>query len=297
MTSLDADDLDDVVTRDGRPSIQQRDLLDVTGRNHPDVRLLVEEDEGPEQTQSVTFAPKLVDCSSEPRRHHRRRRVVELRDVALGMPSAPGRPGARSGLGEVSQVYVYPLVSPPAAECRANGGFNVADYAARLIVKGKGEIFLAVKGTDACLFGPPSDTVVNTTLPFTVIGGSGAYVGASGSGTVTEAGHFSPSYGHAVGRDTWTGTLLVPGLAFDLTPPTLDGAPSKTVRVRKRVRQARVTYSLRAQDDVDGAVPVSCKPRSGSRFKVGRTVVRCSATDSSGNAAAATFTVTVKRRR
>ena len=154
-----------------------------------------------------------------------------------------------------------------------------------------------MKGTDACLFGPPSDTVVNTTLPFTVTGGSGAYVGASGSGSVTEAGHFSPSYGHAVGTDTWTGTLLVPGLAFDLTPPTLDGAPSKTVRVRKRVRQARVTYSVRAQDDVDGAVPVSCKPRSGSRFKLGRTVVRCSATDSSGNAAAATFTVTVKRRR
>jgi HYR domain len=34
----------------------------------------------------------------------------------------------------------------------------------------------------------------------------------------------------------------------------------------------------------------------GSRFKIGRTVVRCSATDTSGNAGVATFAVTVKRR-
>ena len=209
----------------------------------------------------------------------------------------PGGPVLVPGLGAVSQDYLYPLVaSPPAPECRANGGLNLADYPARLIVKGKGEISLAVKGTDACLFGPPSDTVVNITRPFTVTGGSGAYAGASGTGTVAVAGHFSPSYGHAVGIDTWTGTLVVPGLDFDLTAPTLNGATAKTVRAPRRAKRARVTYALTAQDDVDGAVPVSCKPKSGSRFKLGRTRVTCSAVDTSGNQAAATFTVTVKRR-
>jgi hypothetical protein len=208
----------------------------------------------------------------------------------------PGGPTLVPGLGEVRQEYLYPIVAAPAAACRANGGFNVADYSARLIVKGKGEIVVAVAGTDECLFGPASDTVVKITRPYTVTGGAGAYVGASGSGTVAVDGHFSPSYGHAVGIDTWTGTLVVPGLEFDLTPPALSAPAAKTVRVPKRVKRARVSYAASARDDVDGAVPVSCKPKSGSRFKLGRTVVRCSAADTSGNAAAASFTVTVKRR-
>jgi hypothetical protein len=66
---------------------------------------------------------------------------------------------------------------------------------------------------------------------------------------------------------------------------------------RADARRARVTYAVHASDAVDGTVPVSCRPRSGSRFRIGRTVVRCSATDSSGNTATARFTVRVKRRR
>jgi len=51
-----------------------------------------------------------------------------------------------------------------------------------------------------------------------------------------------------------------------------------------------------AHDDVDGTVPVTCAPRSGSFFPVGRTRVRCAATDKSANTATASFTVTVRRR-
>jgi hypothetical protein len=46
-------------------------------------------------------------------------------------------------------------------------------------------------------------------------------------------------------------------------------------------------------EDVDDMV----RPRSGSRFRVGRTRVTCSATDTSANTRKATFTVTVKPRR
>jgi hypothetical protein len=59
----------------------------------------------------------------------------------------------------------------------------------------------------------------------------------------------------------------------------------------------RVTYKVTATDDVDGPVPVACRPSSGSRFKIGRTIVTCSASDKTGNTATARFTVTVKRRR
>jgi hypothetical protein len=58
-----------------------------------------------------------------------------------------------------------------------------------------------------------------------------------------------------------------------------------------------VTFKLTATDDVDGAVPVSCVPRSGSRVPVGRWTVRCEATDSSDNTGKAAFAMTVKPRR
>jgi HYR domain len=99
------------------------------------------------------------------------------------------------------------------------------------------------------------------------------------------------------GTETWTGTLAVPGLEFDVTPPTLSGARSKTVRAPKRARRIRVIYKVTASDAVDGQLPVSCEPRSGARFPIGRTFVTCKATDSSGNTRGARFVVTVKRRR
>jgi hypothetical protein len=97
------------------------------------------------------------------------------------------------------------------------------------------------------------------------------------------------------GTDTWTGTIVVPGLDFDLTPPTVTGAVGKTVRVPSAQKRVRVRYAVTAHDDVDGAVPATCKPRSGSWFSVGRTRVLCSATDTSANATTVTFVVTVKR--
>ena len=222
-----------------------------------------------------------------------------------GTPSAtechphPGGPARVPGLGEVTQQYSYPVVFvPPAPECRAVGAFNVADYTARLIVEGKGEIALAVKGISDCLSGPEGTaTVINNTQSFTVTGGTGAYAGASGVGTVTHVAKFETGGRHAFGTDTWAGTLSVPSLEFDLTAPTISGGANKVVRAPRRSKTARVTFAVSAKDDVDGTVPVTCKPRSGSRFKLGKTRVTCSATDKSGNLATVAFTVTVKRTK
>ena len=89
----------------------------------------------------------------------------------------------------------------------------------------------------------------------------------------------------------------MPGLEFDLTRPTLTGASNKTMKARKGAKSARVAFGVTAQDDRDGALPVKCSQRSGSTFRIGRTRVTCSATDSSANSAAASFTVAVLRRR
>lgn len=55
-----------------------------------------------------------------------------------------------------------------------------------------------------------------------------------------------------------------------------------------------VTYTASAQDLVDGSVLLTCTPSSGSTFPLGTTVVQCSASDTRGNAASGSFTVTVQ---
>lgn len=53
-------------------------------------------------------------------------------------------------------------------------------------------------------------------------------------------------------------------------------------------------YTPTANDGIDGVVPVTCDPVSGSFFPVGTTTVSCSASDRAGNTTTATFTVTVR---
>ena len=114
-----------------------------------------------------------------------------------------------------------------------------------------------------------------------------------GEGSVERSGALG-----GVGTETWTGTLEVPGL--DLRRHAADAEwrdREDGSGAEEGAKSARVTFKVTATDDVDGAVPVSCQPRSGSRFKLGRTTVRCEATDSTANTATAAFTVTVKPRR
>ena len=81
--------------------------------------------------------------------------------------------------------------------------------------------------------------------------------------------------------------------------PKLNGATAKMVRAAKGAKSARVTFEVTAtaSGGGGGGVPVSCRPRSGSRFPLGETMVVCEASDAGGSTATAEFTVTVKRQR
>jgi hypothetical protein len=216
-----------------------------------------------------------------------------LRMTSTPGPCPPGSPpdadlcAARTGseavrgLGGVSETYTFFVQE---GECD-----GVFETTVRLEVAGKGELQLAVERyRGECI-----SSALNLSRAFTITGGSGIYAGASGGGTVNHRA--SPTPGGSAGTDTWTSTLNVPGLEFDVTSPMLSGAVNKTVRARRGSTRVRVTYRVTASDAVDGSVPVSCQPRSGSRFKVGRTFVKCSATDTSANAKAGRFRVTVTR--
>ena len=187
--------------------------------------------------------------------------------------------GAVRGLGRVSETYTFFVQE---GDCD-----RVFETTVRLEVAGKGELQLAVERYR----GECVSSALNLSRAFTITGGSGIYAGASGGGVV----HHQVSSGR--GTDTWTGTLNVPGLDFDLAPPMIRGARSRIVRAPRRTKRIRIAYKVTATDGVDGAVPSTCRPRSGSRFKVGRSVVRCSATDSSANTVTARFAIVVKAQR
>jgi HYR domain len=197
--------------------------------------------------------------------------------------------GVVSGLGEVSQAYMY---NGEFALC-PQGDVRILGYTTSLTVAGKGEIHIVVADAPSCL--TANEAALNATQSFTVTGGTGIYAGASGSGRVERVAQFASA--GATGRDMWIGTLVVPGVEFDVTPPTFSGATSKTVRAPKSAKRVRVTYDVTASDAADGQVPVTCAPASGTRFPIGRSAVSCSATDTSGNTGTAKVLITVKRRR
>jgi hypothetical protein len=192
--------------------------------------------------------------------------------------------GVIPGLGAVSEQYLN-VVEDPDSSCEHWHSNPV------LAVRGKGELHLSVRPPQDCVV--PTTGVLNASLVFTVTGGSGIYAGASGQGTFQTRG--GPG---TTGRnnDTLGGTVTVPGLVFDRTAPVFSGARSKTVFAARTARSIRVKYAVKARDPGHGSVPATCKPRSGSSFRLGRTSVRCSAADSSGNRATARFTITVNRR-
>ncbi len=209
-------------------------------------------------------------------------------DAAYDWLSLALAQGDISGLGHVTQAYMY---NGDAGPCSADR-VKILGYTTSFRVQGKGEIQFAVADAP-CL---TAESALTATQSFTVTGGSGIYAAVSGSGRIERTASFNVGGGGAAGTDTWIGSLVVPGLEFDLTPPTLSGATSKIVRVPKKAKNARVTFKVTPTDDVEDTLPVACQPRSGSRFTVGRTTVRCEAKDSSANTAKAPFTVTVRRR-
>jgi hypothetical protein len=80
---------------------------------------------------------------------------------------------------------------------------------------------------------------------------------------------------------------------LDKTPPKLTLPADMTVQAATGASGAVVKYSVSASDLVDGSVPVTCTPASGSTFPLGTTAVSCSAKDKAGNTASGSFKVNI----
>jgi hypothetical protein len=82
---------------------------------------------------------------------------------------------------------------------------------------------------------------------------------------------------------------------FDGEPPVIAVDPSGDRWIElEAANGSTVFWTATATDVVDGPVPVSCSPPSGSIFPLGTTTVTCTAADAAGNSATTTFTVTVR---
>lgn len=202
--------------------------------------------------------------------------------------------GSFRGLGRVSGSYDYEMELGSNA-CGSGLG-KALSYPIQIEVAGKGAIDLVT--TEAACADVVSVRTLKQTQAFTVTGGTGIYAGASGSGKLQRRVVATVGSGDIEsGIETWEGTLLVPGLEFDVVKPTIAGAKSRTVFAPRHAKKVRVKFVVTATDAVDGRVPVRCSPRSGTRFGIGRTPVHCSATDTSANAATASFKITVRQHR
>jgi hypothetical protein len=98
--------------------------------------------------------------------------------------------------------------------------------------------------------------------------------------------------GNSINRDA---TVIVD---YSISAPADSTAPVLTLPENMTIEAtspdgAVVTYLPTAIDGVDGARIVTCNPESGSTFALGTTTVYCSASDTSGNTATGSFTVTI----
>jgi hypothetical protein len=208
-------------------------------------------------------------------------------DCAAGTPATTiclsfDAKGVVPGLGATEERYV--LVWDQSNATCWHSTFSPVS----LDVAGKGAILGTLVDRYAC---DPQAADAPFTVSYTIGGGSGLYAEASGSGTMIDRARETGAM-----ADTWSGTVSVDGVDFDTTPPVIQGATARSVRVARQARRATVRYQVTATDAHDGPVSVTCDSPSGRSFPLGRTIVRCAAADSSGNVATAVFAVVVRRR-
>lgn len=106
-------------------------------------------------------------------------------------------------------------------------------------------------------------------------------------GTTTVTCTASDSFGNTSKPCSFTITVI------DQTPPAV-ACPANIIKSTDPNQcSTTASYTVTATDNCDGPLTPTCAPASGSTFQKGVTTVTCTATDSSNNTGACSFTVTV----
>jgi uncharacterized delta-60 repeat protein len=156
-----------------------------------------------------------------------------------------------------------------------------------VVQQSDGKLVVTTGGLAAARFtasGAPDSTFGTGGIADSALSGSGSAVALDTDARVIVAGGSEGNF---------TLVRFLGASPLDTTPPELI-VPSPIVANATSPAGAEVSFTATATDDTDASPRFSCAPPSGSVFAIGTTVVRCTATDSSGNVATATFTVHVK---
>jgi hypothetical protein len=176
--------------------------------------------------------------------------------------------GGNGGLSNAAECSVIVLdVTPP-----------VISGAADITSEAIGSYGAAVIYTN-----PTATDAVDGDVPVTCLPDSGSMFALDISTTVTCT---------ATDKAANTATASFTVKVQDTTPPSLS-LPTPITKEATGPSGATVTFSVTANDLVDGPVTPSCSPVSGSTFALGTTTVTCSATDAHSNTASRSFSVTV----
>jgi hypothetical protein len=109
------------------------------------------------------------------------------------------------------------------------------------------------------------------------------------AGTRTINTTFTPTDSSTYASATGSVSIVI----TDTTPPTVIVPLNATLEATSPAG-APYVFSASASDPVDGVLPVTCTPTSGSIFPLGTRNVQCTAVDLNGNSRSASFLVTVQ---
>jgi hypothetical protein len=161
---------------------------------------------------------------------------------------------------------------------------------------------VTVQDTTPPVLSVPDDITAEATGP------AGAVVDFTTSATDIVDGGITPNCSAAAGDSFPLGTTTVDCTATDAhgntsqdsfdvivqdtTPPSFK-LTDLTLEATS-ASGAIATYSVSATDIVDGTIPATCAPPSGSTFPLGLTTITCAATDAHGNTGSGIFKVNVR---
>lgn len=169
---------------------------------------------------------------------------------------------------------------------QATGGFAIT------VQDTTGPVLTLPSGISVEATSPAGATVTFDTAATDAVDGTRAVVCSPASGSTFAAGTTTVSCtSDDSGGNTSSGSFSV---QVTNTAPTVLVPPTQSVEANGP-SGSTVTFSPApsASDTIDGPLPVSCLPASGSMFQLGTTTVTCTAVDSLGASAGASFTVSV----
>jgi hypothetical protein len=173
---------------------------------------------------------------------------------------------------------------------------NLTDNSTRWTFDGDGQLDTA----PLVLSGPAGEFVVEGSgsgMLYELDATSGRVIWSTNVGAAIALPDEQSSSQPLTGLGAGQGLLVVPAgntltaYLSDSTPPTIS-APRAVTASATSAAGALITYAVSATDS-DDAAAVNCSPASGSSFPVGTNIVNCTATDTAGNTASATFPVVV----